>query len=202
MSPIKPFSPQSSLSITASILTRPQSSHALNPHTPSILAGPQSFCHDANVYHKIGKVLQCITMPFPEELLTSLQIEMRNQPHQSHHFPPSPQQQQQQSQAQITPTLVPRRRVDESLQALQPQRTTQQRQLQMPMFICHTISEDRIGSQESVMRQQLSALGARCRKRKMQEFSHSLVREETDPMEGMLFGQVWVPTDTTFRPVG
>jgi len=110
-------------------------------------------------------------------------IEVRNQPPQSHHLPPL-QQQQQQPQAQVTPTLVPQRRVDESLQALQPQITTQQRQLQMPMFICHTISEDRTGSQESVTRQRLSALGARCRKRKMQEFSHSLLREETDPTEG------------------
>jgi hypothetical protein len=34
---IKPLSPQSSLSITASILTRPRSSLALNPHTPSFV---------------------------------------------------------------------------------------------------------------------------------------------------------------------
>jgi hypothetical protein len=115
-------------------------------------------------------------------------IEMRTQLYQPYQFQPS-QQQQQQSQAQITPTLVPQRRVDKSLQALQPQITTQQRQLQMPMFICHTISEDRTGSQESVTRQRLSALGSRCRKRKMQEFSHSLVREETDPMEGMPSGK-------------
>jgi hypothetical protein len=42
------------------------------------------------------------------------------------------------------------------------------------MFICYTISEDRTGSQENVTRQRLSTLGARCRKRKIQEFSHSL----------------------------
>jgi hypothetical protein len=53
------------------------------------------------------------------------------------------------------------------------------------MFICYTISEDRTGSQEIVTGQRLSALGARCRKRKLQEFS---VREETDLMEGVLSG--------------
>jgi hypothetical protein len=56
------------------------------------------------------------------------------------------------------------------------------------MFIYYTISEDRTGSQESVTRQRLSALGARRRKRKLQEVSYSSVREETNPMEGLLGG--------------
>jgi hypothetical protein len=43
------------------------------------------------------------------------------------------------------------------------------------IFVSCTISEDRTGSQESVIRERLSALGARCRKRKMLEFPHSLV---------------------------
>lgn len=43
------------------------------------------------------------------------------------------------------------------------------------MFVNHTISEDRTGSQESVTRERLSALGARYRKGKTLEFSHSLV---------------------------
>jgi hypothetical protein len=57
------------------------------------------------------------------------------------------------------------------------------------MFMSYTISEDRTGSQESVTMQRLSVLRARYRKRKMQEFSHSLVREETDPMKGILSGK-------------
>jgi hypothetical protein len=57
------------------------------------------------------------------------------------------------------------------------------------MFVCYTISEDRTGSQESVTRQRLSVLGARSRKRKLQEFSYSSVREETNPMKGLPGGR-------------
>jgi hypothetical protein len=58
------------------------------------------------------------------------------------------------------------------------------------MFTPYTISEDRTGSQESVTRQRLSALGDRSRKREMQEFCHNSVREKTGSDGGRALGKI------------